>query len=33
MRAPFKKYPLDLMNNCMTFAFFRKGRGRNFCDD
>ncbi len=30
MRSPFKKYPLDLMNNCMTFAFFRNRRGRNF---
>ncbi len=30
MRSPFKKYPLDLMNNCMTFVFFCNRRGRNF---
>jgi len=30
MRSLFKKYPLDLMNNYVTFAFFPSGRGINF---
>jgi hypothetical protein len=29
MHSPFKKYPLDLLNNCMTFACFRNSGGRN----
>ena len=30
MPSPFKKYPLDLMNNFLTFVFFRNRRRRNF---
>jgi len=33
MPSPFKKYPLDLMNNFLTFVFFLQQTPKKFSDD